>query len=104
VKVEKLSLALCESPDVDDALRLDAHTLERKPVGDRRHDEVTGIREADEAPVEQMVDAGRQQEPILSIEALFIRRPAILGSGSRMVRYWDEQFPAAAEHDPGSIR
>ena len=36
--------------------------------GDRRHDKVAGVFEADEASVEQVVDAGRQQQSILPIE------------------------------------
>lgn len=32
VKVEKSPLTLCESANVDDALRLDVHALERGPV------------------------------------------------------------------------
>jgi len=53
VEVEKPPLALGESADVDDALRLDTHALKRRQVRDRRHDEVAGILEADEAPVER---------------------------------------------------
>ena len=68
MKVEKPPLALAESADVDDALRLDTHALEGRLVCDRRHDEVAGILEADEAPVEQVIDAGRQQQSILPIE------------------------------------
>ena len=74
MEVEKPPLALGESADVNDLLRLDAHSLKGRPVSDRGHDEVAGILEADEAPVEQVVDAGRQQQSILPIEALVIRR------------------------------
>jgi hypothetical protein len=44
-------LALGESAHVDDALRLDAHSLKGTPVRDRRHDELAGILEGDEAPI-----------------------------------------------------
>ena len=48
MKVEKLPLALAESADVDDALCLDAHSLERRLVGDRGDDEGARVLEADE--------------------------------------------------------
>jgi len=65
MEVEKPPLALGESADVDDSLRLDPHTLKRGPMRNRRHDKVAGILEADEAPIEQVVDARRQQQAIL---------------------------------------
>src|ERR1035438_4958652 len=67
MEVEKPPLALGESADVNDLLRLDAHSLKGRPVGDRGPREVAGILEADEAPVEQVIDAGRQQQSILPI-------------------------------------
>ncbi len=41
---------------------------------DRRHAKVAGILEADEDSVEQVVDAGRQQQSILPIEPLVVRQ------------------------------
>jgi hypothetical protein len=57
VKVEKRPLTLGEFADVDDALRLDTPTLKGGLMSDRRNDEVARILEADESPVEQVVDA-----------------------------------------------
>ena len=41
---------------------------------DRGDDKVTGILKADEAPIEQVIDAWSQQQSIFSIEALIVRR------------------------------
>jgi hypothetical protein len=65
--------ALGESANDDDVLRFDAHALQRRQVRDRGDDEVTGVLEADETPVEQVVDAERQQPSILPIEPLIVR-------------------------------
>jgi hypothetical protein len=59
MEVEKSPLALGESANVEDVLRFDVHALERRQVRDRRDDEVAGVLESDEGPVEQVVDAGR---------------------------------------------
>ena len=58
---QKSPLAFGKAADVYEALRLDAHSLEGRLVSDRGDDEFPGILEADEAPVEQVIDAGRQQ-------------------------------------------
>jgi hypothetical protein len=57
MEVEVRTLAFCKPANVDDSLRFDAHALKRRQVRDRRDNEGAGIFEADEAPVEQMVDA-----------------------------------------------
>jgi hypothetical protein len=96
VKVEKPPLTLGESADVDDALRLDTHALKRRHVCNRRHDEVAGILEADEAPVEQVVDAGRQQQSVLPIEPLIVRRvpPRFAVAGHKVNWVLDSCDPA----------
>jgi hypothetical protein len=41
-------------------------------VGDRGDDEGAGILEANRAPVEQVVDAGSQQQSVLAIEGFLV--------------------------------
>lgn len=66
-------MALGESADVDDVLRLDAHTLERRPVSDRGADKGAGIFKTDEAPIKQVTDAGSQQNSVLYVEKFSVR-------------------------------
>jgi hypothetical protein len=73
MEIEIGPLALREATDIDDAPRLDAHALERRQVRDRREDEITMVFEADESPIEQVINAGRQQQSVFSVEALFVR-------------------------------
>ena len=56
---------------------------------DRGDDKVTGILKADEAPIEQVIDAWSQQQSIFSIEALIVRRvaPRLAMAGNGIGRY-----------------
>ena len=67
VKVQELLLAAGESSHIDDFAGLDAHSLERWPVSDRRDYELSVVLEAYEAAVEEMINAGRQKQAILAI-------------------------------------
>jgi hypothetical protein len=40
----------------------------------RRDPQLTGILNADKAAIEQVIDARRQQQPILPVETLIVRR------------------------------
>ena len=57
MKVQVGPLPVGKPAHIDDAPRLDAHAFERRQVRDRRHDQLPGILEPDEAPVEQVIDA-----------------------------------------------
>ena len=50
--------------------RVDPHALQRRPVRDGRYDQVPVALEADEPPVEQVVDARRQEQPVLAVQSL----------------------------------
>lgn len=52
VKLQEPLLAAGKRPHVDDLLRLDAHSFERWPVRDRRHDQRAFVLKPDESPVE----------------------------------------------------
>ena len=72
MEVEVRPLPLGEPAHVDDALRLDPHAFERRQVRDRRDDQIPGVLEADDAPVEQVIDAGGKQQSVLPVEALVV--------------------------------
>ena len=97
MEVENPPLALTESADVDDSLRLDPHTLKRGPVRNGRHYEGAGILETDEAPIEQMVDAGCLQPSILPIEPLFVGRiaPGLAVARNEVNRVFDTRDSAS---------
>jgi hypothetical protein len=59
VKVEELLLAAGESTHIDRGGRVDAHSLEGGHVSDRRDYELAVVLEADEATIEEMIDAWR---------------------------------------------
>jgi hypothetical protein len=72
MKVQKRPLALGEFPYIDGLLRLNAHPLEGFNVGDRGDDQFARVLKPDESPIEQMVNAGSQEQAVLSIQALFV--------------------------------
>lgn len=63
MKVEKTPLAVGVPANVEDALRLDAHALERRLVGDRGDDEVAGVIEADESRSNRWSMLGVKRSP-----------------------------------------
>ncbi len=70
IKIPALSFG--NRPDVEPLPRLHPHPFERVSSRYGRNQERPAPLETDEASVEQMVDAGHQQKPILAVEALFI--------------------------------
>jgi hypothetical protein len=61
------------------------------------NNEVAGILEADEAPVEKVVDAGCQQQTIFSIQTLVVRRMplGLAVPGDEVNRVLDCRDPAS---------
>ena len=74
VKVATLSLA--EGTDVDDLVRIDAHSVQGKTMCHGRDDQPPGILEADEAAIKQVIDCRRQEQSIFTIKTLFVIRIA----------------------------
>ena len=52
----------------------DAHPLQRWPVCDRRDDEIAAILKPDEPAVKQVVDTGRQKQPIFAVQSFRVVR------------------------------
>jgi hypothetical protein len=72
VKIEELLLAARKSTHVHNRLCVDAHSVERRTVRHWGDEEGTVVLETNEASIEQMINAGREQQTILSVEALFV--------------------------------
>jgi hypothetical protein len=52
---------------------VDSHSFERRAMGHRRNDEPSTVFETDESTVEEVVNARRQEQPVLAVKALFVR-------------------------------
>ena len=57
-------MSASEDAGVNDVRRVDAHSMERWSMCDRRDDEPAVIFESDKATVEEMIDALRQKQSI----------------------------------------
>jgi len=68
VVIQELALARREPADVDQSVRLDPHAFQGGSMGDRRDYQRTVVLEADEPPVKEVVDARREQEPVLAVK------------------------------------
>lgn len=68
MKVKKPPLALGEPTDVHYAAYLDAHAQQRRTMRQRRDNQCSVVLEADEPTIEQLIDARREQEPVLAVE------------------------------------
>jgi hypothetical protein len=72
MEVQELLLARGEVTDGHRFFSFHPHLLQRRQVSDGADDEPARIFEADEASVEQVVDAGCEQQPVFSVEPLFV--------------------------------
>ena len=59
MKIQELPLTAREPPHVDGSCNLNTHPLERWTVSHRRDNELAIIFKANEAAVEEMINAGR---------------------------------------------
>jgi hypothetical protein len=67
MKLQKKLLALRESFDVHDALRIDSHSLQRRPMRNRRDDELAVAFESDETSIKEMIDARGQKQSVFAV-------------------------------------
>jgi hypothetical protein len=61
-----------EAADICGSPRVDTHSFEGRPVRHRRDHQPAGILKADEAAIRQMIDAGRQEQSVFTVEAFFV--------------------------------
>ena len=74
VKVQELLLAAGEPAHIHNPNRINAHSLERGTMSNRRDYKLSAILEADEPTIEEMINARRQKEAILAVQPLFVGR------------------------------
>ena len=61
-------------PDIDNAISLYAHPVQRGSMCDWRDNQPTAVLEADETSIEQVIDARRQQQAVLAVQAFLVAR------------------------------
>src|SRR5512134_3227168 len=86
MKIEELLLAAGEPSHIDNPCRVNAHALERGTMSNRGDYELAIVLKADEAPIEEMINAGGQEQPILAVQSLLVRRvpPRLAVTGNEM--------------------
>lgn len=65
---------LREPSHVDRLRGVDAHPLQGRTMSHRRNYQAAIVLEANESAIEEMIDAGRQKQTILPIQAIFVGR------------------------------
>ena len=70
--VKKLFLAVSKRPHVDDPIRRYSHSVQRRYMDDGGNDHQTGILEAYETAIKEVIHCGGQQKSVLSVEPLLI--------------------------------
>src|SRR5450631_513779 len=74
-------------------------------MGHRRHQDIPVVLEADEAAIEEMVGIGREEQAILSIEALLVARvPPRLAVACTQMLFARDARDAARALDPHHVR
>ena len=67
VKVEELLLAAGEPSDINNPRGVDAHSLERGMMSDRRDYELSVVLEANEPTIEEVINARCQKQAIFAV-------------------------------------
>src|SRR5215813_1125563 len=97
MKIHELLLAAGEPSHVDDLCDVDSHALQRQPVGNWRDYESSGVLKADESAVEEMINARRKEQPVLTVEPLLVGRipPRLTVTSHQMYRIVDTRDPTS---------
>src|SRR5512134_2478606 len=74
MKIEELLLAAGEPSHIDDPCRVDAHAFKRGTMSNRGDYELAIVLKADEATIEEMINAWSQEQSILAVQSLLVRR------------------------------
>jgi len=102
--IQEPPLAFAEWADIDNAISLYAHPVQGMMIGDWRDDEPTVVLEADKSSVEQVIDARRQQQSILAVQAFFVVRvsPRLAVARPQVGEIFNQRDPASVFqlHDP----
>ncbi len=102
MEIEKLLLTACESADIYILGRIDPHSLKRGVMRNWRNNHLTVVFKNDEAAIEQVVDARRQQQSVLAVQSFIGRVAPWLsnGSGDQMNRIFHPCDPASPSCAP----
>jgi hypothetical protein len=76
MEIEKLLLTARERTNIDGLGCIDPHSLKRGVMRNRRNNQPPVVFKADEAAIEQVIDAGRQQQSVLAVQPFLIGRVA----------------------------
>jgi hypothetical protein len=76
MEIEKLLLTACERADIYVLGRIDPHSLKRGVMRYWRNNQSPVVFKPDEAAIEQVVDARRQQQSVLAVQSFLIGRVA----------------------------
>ena len=72
MEIKKFPLTACERANIDRFGRIDAHSLKRGVMRNWRNDQPSVVFKANEAAIEQVIDARRQQQSVLAVQAFLI--------------------------------
>ena len=102
MKIEELLLAAGEPSHIDDPCRVDAHAFERGTMSNRGDYELAVVLKADEAAIKEMINAWGQEQSILAVQSLLVRRvpPRLAVTGDEVHGVVDAG-DAAAGFNPG---
>ena len=70
--VKKRFLTLSKRSHVDDSIRRQPHSVQRGSMGNGRNDHQTGILEAYETAIKEVIHCRSQQKPVFAVEPLLI--------------------------------
>src|SRR5450755_5015968 len=76
MEIEKLLLTACERADINGPGRIDPHSLKRLVLSNRRNNQPPVVFKADEAAIEKVIYARRQQQSVLAVQSFLISRVA----------------------------
>ena len=97
MELQEVPLALGKPADIHGAAGIDTHALQRRQMRHRRDDEATAVLKANEAAIEQVVDAGRQEQAVFAVQTLVVRlvAPGLAGAGNQVDRVVDLRDPTS---------
>lgn len=76
MKIEELLLTAGEASHVDSNCGVDAHSLERRTMRDRRDDERDVVFEPYKSTIEEVINSRGQQQSVFTVESFFVVRVA----------------------------
>ena len=97
MKLKKCPLPGRETTHVHDTGRFNAHSLERRPMSDRRKDQIAAIFKSDETTIEEVINVRSEKQSVLAVKALLIGRiaPWLAMACDQVCRIFHPGYPAS---------